>query len=449
MRTSHRRNNEVKIPTNPMYDIDENSVVRLISTNEVIREYLNHYGKRSVKIRGKSHKPSSHPLDRLMLNTYKPLPPDKDPEWMSVKFLDGNKDNLSISNLEWDDTWWYPHPLLGIEFGTTSWVDAYELPSIEIRLNNHEFLIRCKKTWREIGFHEQGGYYTLTIPGTSDSIKLHRLLALTFLPHPIDTRHLTVNHKDSNKKNNDLRNLEWATYSENNFHSYNEGPRSETVRKIRLRNLMTDEETVVSGYNEMGRVLGVLPQAAHQAIERRTFEGREYKGYVFKYEDDRRTWEELAVSGPREFRRRPEKIAVRNMDTGEVKIYNKFMDMLNSENMRDFMAYRLLNSKAMIPWRRRCIQEIVDGRPLKWPDYPEYILSLYATIHSSDRPIMVTHEDGSVEYHTSVTNWCAEDRVNRCDPAVLSRYMKKSKGKECRWRDWVFSHIDLSRYPLI
>lgn len=51
--------------------------------------------------------------------------------------------------------------------------------------------------------------------------RVHRLLALTFIPNPNKKR--TVNHKDGNKLNYAISNLEWATDSENNKHAYDTG----------------------------------------------------------------------------------------------------------------------------------------------------------------------------------------------------------------------------------
>jgi len=55
--------------------------------------------------------------------------------------------------------------------------------------------------------------------GTAKNRKLvHRLVAQAFIPNPFQKP--CVNHKDGNRINNKLENLNWVTYSENEKYSY-------------------------------------------------------------------------------------------------------------------------------------------------------------------------------------------------------------------------------------
>ena len=49
---------------------------------------------------------------------------------------------------------------------------------------------------------------------------VHRLVAFSFLGPPPTPEHTCVNHKDGNKSNNALENLEWTTPSENMYHYF-------------------------------------------------------------------------------------------------------------------------------------------------------------------------------------------------------------------------------------
>ena len=66
------------------------------------------------------------------------------------------------------------------------------------------------------------GYFrtVLFIAGNRQAAQVHRLVMFSFLGPPPTPEHTCVNHKDGNKSNNALKNLEWATPAENMNHYF-------------------------------------------------------------------------------------------------------------------------------------------------------------------------------------------------------------------------------------
>lgn len=67
-------------------------------------------------------------------------------------------------------------------------------------------------------------YVMLSVNGKIYSRYVHRLVAITFLPNP--NNYKEVNHKDGNKYNNSVENLEWCDHSYNGKHAYRTGLRT-------------------------------------------------------------------------------------------------------------------------------------------------------------------------------------------------------------------------------
>jgi hypothetical protein len=64
-------------------------------------------------------------------------------------------------------------------------------------------------------------YVILSKEGKTKTMKIHRMVAMAFIPNPDNKPH--VNHKDLDKTNNHVDNLEWATTHENRQHAVSNG----------------------------------------------------------------------------------------------------------------------------------------------------------------------------------------------------------------------------------
>lgn len=65
-----------------------------------------------------------------------------------------------------------------------------------------------------IGSH---GYYHVSLEGRKHCI--HKLVAVAFIENP--NKYNCINHKDGNKLNNTIENLEWCNHKINNNHAFN------------------------------------------------------------------------------------------------------------------------------------------------------------------------------------------------------------------------------------
>jgi len=99
---------------------------------------------------------------------------------------------------------------------------------------------------------DKDGYFDVTLVyntnGDRMPFRVHRLVALKFLTEI--ENHNVVNHKDLNKQNNNVDNLEWSTVSLNTQHGYNYNAYS-NIRKVKV----TDKFGIQN----------VFPSASHAA----------------------------------------------------------------------------------------------------------------------------------------------------------------------------------------
>lgn len=131
------------------------------------------------------------------------------------KYRDFHRKKYKIINLE-NEIWKY---INGFE-GYYQVSNLGRVKSKDRLLNGKLFLGRIKKTCETSKRNGRQGYLCTRIKGIdgkSHCLYIHRLVAETFIPNPENKP--TVNHIDGNKHNNNINNLEWCTYGENNKHA--------------------------------------------------------------------------------------------------------------------------------------------------------------------------------------------------------------------------------------
>lgn len=95
------------------------------------------------------------------------------------------------------------------------WYSLVVNPNYEITKTG---LIRNKKTHHILSQQERGGYLRVELSnnGKRKTYSVHRLVAEQFIPNTEGKKE--VNHKDLNKRNNFVSNLEWVNRQENINH---------------------------------------------------------------------------------------------------------------------------------------------------------------------------------------------------------------------------------------
>jgi len=132
----------------------------------------------------------------------------------------------------------------------TQWIDIKGYESI-YQINSSGQVRRLPKKNVLMPILQKNGYFGFSFSrsGKVKRLNLHRLLASTFLDNPKNLSQ--VNHKDANKQNNSLDNLEWCSPAENISHARKLGlmelPKGEDNHNSKLTWPQVEEIRKLSG----------------------------------------------------------------------------------------------------------------------------------------------------------------------------------------------------------
>jgi hypothetical protein len=117
------------------------------------------------------------------------------------------------------------------------WQTISEYPNYQISTFGRVYNSRHDRMLKPFFKHEYA-YVTLYRNGKAHDVRVHRLVALAFLPSRPSANQ--VNHLDGDKAYNGVQNLEWSTSSENIQHAFATGLKYQ-VNKRPVRIIQTGE----------------------------------------------------------------------------------------------------------------------------------------------------------------------------------------------------------------
>lgn len=126
------------------------------------------------------------------------------------------------------------------------------------------------------------GYYQVTLYDNTHKRKfsVHRLVATAFIPNPDNLP--MVNHKDENRLNNEVSNLEWCTARYNNLYG------TALIRSIETNSRpveqLTQDGRVIASYCS-AKVASALLGIHVDTIQKSCRRGTVGKGFYWRYKD--------------------------------------------------------------------------------------------------------------------------------------------------------------------
>lgn len=135
------------------------------------------------------------------------------------------------------------------------------------------------------------GYYIVNTfrDSITETLPVHRAVALAWVDNPDTSRFFIVNHLDGNTTNNDYTNLEWTDYSGNNYHAVANGLRVDNISCF-VRDFETKEVFDFPSIAQAAEFMGLSKDTPYAMLKPKMFGKLIQDRYEFKYRGETTPW---------------------------------------------------------------------------------------------------------------------------------------------------------------
>ncbi len=267
------------------YEVSNNGQIRNKKTKKIKSVYVSSTGYTSVRLDNGIKKTID--VHKLVAEAFiKPVKP-KEGYIIVVKFKDGNNQNINVDNLKFD----YqiekeqkveiniPNQQLEQEFEIDEFKGKKikDYPNYLISKDGKIYSLISKKI-KDFEKIDSGYCRVRLFNGTSNKGKkfyVHQLVAQTYILNP--NGYDQVNHKDLNKHNNNINNLEWCDASMNMQHNADNKPNGRKVIQY------DKEDNIINRFNSIKEASQQTNTNDTSIIHCCSGKFKTAGGYVWKY----------------------------------------------------------------------------------------------------------------------------------------------------------------------
>ena len=352
------------IPEFENYEASTDGRIRNNKTKRILSPFTYTDGYYGIALIKQNNKRQTVKIHRIIAKTFLQNNENK----ATVNHINKIRSDNKVSNLEWatsKEQAEHKHSILpptmkGYKKGTgiLENIDSNEIWKIvpnyeEYNVSNYGRLKykAFSKTRITIGHKTLQGYleFRLTKNKVSNVISAHILVAKVFISNPDNKEY--VNHKDGNKKNNIVNNLEWATPKENSQHAINNN-----LNNVKVDIYQLDKFNNIikkwSSLTEASETLNIVKSNISMVINKqRKTAGSFYWCFIEEYNKNQDN---------EKFQNNKTKIVQKDIETGSiVKSWNSITDastFLSIEKNMSKNAIKVNISKCLNGIRTKCCE---------------------------------------------------------------------------------------------